>query len=53
MKYLGGLLLLLYAAVAGLGYEPFTQQEKGPLPAKARGGRGALFLWHGGYHGGK
>ncbi len=53
MKYVGGLLLLAYAAVTFLGVEPFTQEERGVVPSDVRHGPGGLLLWHSGYRGGK
>lgn len=53
MKYAGGVILLLYAAVTFLGYEPFSAEERSPLPADARRGPDGSFLWFGGFRGGK
>ncbi len=53
MKYVGGLVLLLYSGVMLLGYEPFTQEEREVVPKGARHGPGGLLLWHSGYRGGK
>jgi hypothetical protein len=53
MKYLGGLILVAYAAVAFLGIEPFTQSQRGKLSADARRAPGGVFFWPVGFRGGK
>jgi hypothetical protein len=54
MKYFGGLVVLLYAAMALSGWEPFTTtQARSRLPDEARRGPNGVFLWTGGFHGGK
>ena len=53
MKYFGGLILLAYAAISFLGYEPFGSEERGKLPPDARRGPGGVLIWHSGYRGGK
>lgn len=53
MKILGALIVLGYAAMAFSGYEPFTTQERGSVPADARRGPGGVLIWHSGFRGGK
>jgi hypothetical protein len=53
MKYFGGLVVLLYAAMAFSGWEPFTTEERGRVPDATRRGPNGVFLWTGGFHGGK
>lgn len=53
VKYLGGLVVLAYAAMAFSGYEPFTTEQRGKLPSDARRGAGGAFFWTTGYWGGK
>ena len=53
MKYFGGVILLAYAAVSFLGWEPFTTEERGALPADARRGPGGTLIWFTGFRGGK
>jgi hypothetical protein len=54
MRYMGGVIVLLYAAMAFSGWEPFTREERGQVAARGgtSGGSGARF-WTGGYMGGK
>lgn len=51
MKYFGGVVVLLYAVVALLGWEPFTREQRGQ--ANVRAGPGGVRYWTGGYMGGK
>ncbi len=46
MKYFGGLVVLLYGAVAFSGWEPFTNEERGKVPTDVRrsGPNGVLHL---------
>jgi hypothetical protein len=54
MKYFGGLVVLAYAAVAFSGWEPFTNEERGKVaPGDVRRGPNGVFIWTGGFHGGK
>jgi hypothetical protein len=54
MKYFGGLVVLLYGAVALSGWEPFTKEERGKVPGDARRtGPNGVFIWAGGFQGGK
>ena len=53
VKYIGGAIVLAYTGMTLWGYEPFTTQEKGSLPADARRGPGGVLLWHTGFMGGK
>ena len=49
MKYIGAVIVVLYAAVAFSGWEPFTRAQRG-----AAGVRGSsVRTWTGGYMGGK
>lgn len=53
MKYVGGLILLAYAALAVSGWEPFTQEERGVVPGDVRRAPGGILHWHSGFMGGK
>lgn len=53
MKYLGGLLLVLYAALHVTGCDQMTEDERGEVPASFRTAPGGLLLWHTGFMGGK
>jgi hypothetical protein len=50
MKYIGGLIVLLYAWVAFSGWEPFTREERGRADVRSGGG---VRYWTGGFMGGK
>ena len=50
MKYIGGIIVVLYAVMAFSGCEPFTRSQKGAV-AGARGS--GVRYWTGGYMGGK
>jgi hypothetical protein len=50
MKFIGGIIVLLYAAMAFSGCEPFGGGERGK--ADVRGSGGARY-WTGGFMGGK
>ncbi len=49
MKFIGGIIVLLYALMAFRGCEPFTRAEKGHAGTRGSGVR----YWTGGYMGGK
>jgi hypothetical protein len=49
MKYIGGVIVVLYALMALTGWEPFTQAERGQAGARGSGVR----YWTGGFMGGK
>lgn len=51
MKIWGALVVLLYASLAISGWEPFAPEERGAVPAQNRGS--GVFMWFGGYRGGK
>ncbi|MBX5482254.1 MAG: hypothetical protein IRZ16_10525 [Myxococcaceae bacterium] len=53
VKYVGGAIVLLYAAMNLWGYEPFASSERGRVPADARRGPGGVLIWHSGFLGGK
>jgi hypothetical protein len=56
MKYWGGLLLLAYAAVTTLGFEPFTNEQRvtQTRDGTTRRSHGVWpFFWSSGYRGGK
>ena len=53
MKYFGGMVVLVYAALAFTGFEPFSREEKGRVPTDARRGPGGVLIWHSGFRGGK
>jgi hypothetical protein len=51
MKYFGGLIVVLYAAMAFWGWEPFTQSERGKV---TRGTSGSTSRYRSGsFMGGK
>ncbi|MGA9522677.1 MAG: hypothetical protein WBV82_14515 [Myxococcaceae bacterium] len=52
-KYFGALVLIAWGAMTWFGYEPFTRQERGTVPAESRRGPGGVLLWHSGFRGGK
>lgn len=49
MKYLGGIIVVLYALAAFSGWEPFTRAERGQAGTRGSGVR----YWTGGFMGGK
>lgn len=51
MKYIGGIILLFYAASAALGWDRFPDDDRGALPPGVRGA--AILMWHDGFMGGK
>lgn len=53
MKYLGGLFVLLYAAMHVMHLDRFPDEERGELPASVRSAPGGILLWHDGFMGGK
>jgi len=53
MKYVGGLILLAYAAIAFTGWEPFATEERGAVPNDVRRAPGGILHWHSGFMGGK
>jgi len=53
MKYFGGVIVLLYAVMALLGLEPFTQAERGRAVKGGGGGLGVARYRSGGFMGGK
>ena len=53
MKYIGGLLVLAYTAIATLGLGRFPDDDRGQLPPNVRSAPGGLLLWHSGFMGGK
>jgi len=53
IKYLGAAIVAGYAALSIYGFEPFSAQERGRVPADARRGPGGVLLWHTGFRGGK
>jgi hypothetical protein len=53
MKYLGGVIVLLYAAVALSGWEPFTRAQRGRVDLRSGGGASGVRYWTGGFMGGK
>ena len=50
MKFIGGIIVLLYAMVAFSGWEPFTREQRGQTTAPRGGG---VRTWTGGFMGGK
>lgn len=53
MKYVGGVILLAYTAIAVLGLGRFPDDDRGKLPPNVRSAPGGLLLWHSGFMGGK
>ncbi|XXF79262.1 hypothetical protein P2318_05775 [Myxococcaceae bacterium GXIMD 01537] len=53
MKWFGGLVVLGYATMGFLGWEPFTTEERGKVTGDVRRGPGGVLNWTGGFHGGK
>lgn len=53
MRYFGAIVVLAYAAISFTGFEPFSRDQRGPLPPDARRGPGGVLLWHSGFRGGK
>ena len=49
MKYIGGIVVILYAAVAFSGWEPFTRSQRTQAGVRGTGVR----TWTGGFMGGK
>lgn len=53
MKYIGGLLVLAYAALHVLRLDRFPDEERGDLPQSVRLAPGGVLMWHDGFMGGK
>ena len=53
MKYLGGFLLLAYAALHAAGWDTLAQDERGAVPESVRHAPGGVLSWHDGFMGGK
>lgn len=53
MKYLGGVLVLLYVVLHALGVDRFPDDERGTVPESVRTAPGGIMMWHSGYLGGK
>lgn len=53
MKYVGGVLLLLYALLHVTNLDRFPDEERGNVPANVRTAPGGILLWHTGFMGGK
>ncbi len=53
MKFIGGILVLAYAALHAFGVDRFPDDDRGELPAQYRGAPGGVLLWHSGFMGGK
>lgn len=53
MKYYGGLLLVLYSFMMAFGFDAFSDDDRGRLPANTRNGPSGILGWHTGYLGGK
>jgi hypothetical protein len=53
MKYLGGLLVVAYAALHAFGLDRFPDDDRGNVPPSVRRGPGGVQSWHGGFMGGK
>jgi hypothetical protein len=52
-KYLGGILVLAYAALHAFGADRFPDDERGELPTSVRSSPGGVLSWHDGFMGGK
>jgi hypothetical protein len=53
MKYLGGILVLLYGGLHVARLDRMPQEERGELPASVRMAPGGILSWHDGFMGGK
>lgn len=53
MKYIGGLLVLAYAALHALKLDRVPDEDRGDLPASVRTAPGGILSWHDGFMGGK
>ena len=53
MKYLGGILVLLYAGLHVTRMDRFPDDDRGELPASVRTAPGGILSWHDGFMGGK
>jgi hypothetical protein len=53
MKYVGGILLLLYTAALAFGFDRMPDEDRGKLPPGVRSAPGGILMWHSGFMGGK
>ena len=53
MKYLGGIILLFYAAAVTFGWDRLADDDRGALPATILAAPGGIWAWHDGFMGGK
>lgn len=53
MKWFGLLIVAGYAVVHQAGFDRWPEDDRGTVPADARRGPGGIFMWHGGFMGGK
>ncbi len=53
MRYVGGVFLLLYAALHVSSCDRFPDDQRGNVPANVRNAPGGILLWHTGFMGGK
>lgn len=53
MRYVGGVLLMLYAALHVSNCDRLPDEERGDVPANVRTAPGGILLWHTGFMGGK
>ncbi len=53
MKYFGGVMLLVYAALHVGNCDRFPSEERGNVPPNVRTAPGGILLWHTGFMGGK
>ncbi len=53
MKYVGGVLVLLYGLLHVMRLDRMPQEERGELPASVRMAPGGILMWHSGFMGGK
>jgi hypothetical protein len=53
MKFIGGLILLGYAAAVTFGWDRLADDDRGLLPAAILAAPGGIWAWHDGFQGGK
>lgn len=53
MKFIGGLVLLGYAAAVTMGWDRLADDDRGVLPAAILLAPGGIWAWHDGFQGGK
>ncbi|MBX7098396.1 MAG: hypothetical protein K1X89_11835 [Myxococcaceae bacterium] len=53
MKYIGGIIVLFYAAANAFGWLRLESDDRGQVPESVRRGPGGILSWHDGFMGGK